>query len=125
MPATVTIPLTTLPAGTYSFPATGGQAIADTDSKISLLVNRNVTGGLDSASGVTVSLSAYVSFDSGVTWRLLGACTIPSGIQAEDGVRDTQSGFYTTVFPGTNRLVRATVTVTGGSVAVSGTLTVS
>jgi len=76
MAGTFNIPLTTLPPGVHNFPASGGAAIADSDSLAVLTIDRTVPGGLN-------------------------------------------------VRPGTGRLARAQVTVTGTAVAVAGTLTVS
>lgn len=122
----LTIPLTTLAPGSYRFPVTGGHAIADADTAIDLEIDRTVTGGLNSLTGaVSVADAAFQSNDGGTTWRELGASSFPGGLIGDGPSPDTTAGFRTAVFPGTSRLVHGTVVVTGGTVAVAGTLTMS
>lgn len=126
MPDVLTIPLTTLAPGSYRFPVAAGHAIADADTAIDLEIDRTVTAGLNSLTGsVSVAVAAYQSNDGGTTWRELGAAAFPGGPIGDGATPDTTSGFRTSVFPGTSRLVYGTVQVTGGSVAVAGTLTMS
>lgn len=122
----LTIPLTTLAPGSFRFPASGGQAIADTDTALALLIDRTVSGGLSSLSGaVSVAVAGFQSNDGGTTWRELGASSFPGGQIGDGASPDTSSGFRVSLFAGTSRQVMGTVQVTGGSVAVAGTLTMS
>lgn len=122
----LTIPLTTLAPGSYRFPASGGHSIADADLLIDLEIDRTPAGGLNSLTGaVSIAVAAFQSNDAGVTWRQLGGATFIGGLIGDGPSPETSSGFRTTVFPGTSRLVYGTVQVTGGSVAVQGTLTMS
>jgi hypothetical protein len=121
MAATVSIPLTTLAPGTYDF---GPAAIADTDTSATVTIDRTVTGGLKSVSpAVNVNLTVYQSDDGGATWFELGGGDFPGGPLTGAKFANTaqvQSWFQA----GTGRQAKAHVIVTGGSVAVQGSLTV-
>ena len=122
----ITIALVTLAPGSYRFPVTGGHAIADADTLIDLEIDRTVVAGLNSLTGsVSLAVAAYQSNDGGTTWTELGASSFPGGLIGDGPAPDTSSGFRTTVHTGTSRLVYGTVDVTGGAVAVAGTLTMS
>lgn len=137
MASTLTIPLTTLPVGATTF---GPVTIADTDTRATLTVDRTVTGGLNSlTSASTLAMEAQMSGDGGATWHAVDAgqpgtvtsWTTPGGIQTftdRNGVQHayTSSSGTWPLFPGTSRLGRAVVTVTGSSsVAISGSIATS
>lgn len=122
MAATLNIPLTSLPPGNYRFPASGGQAVADTDSAITLTIDRTVAGGLNAVtSAVTIAIQAYQADASG-TRQLGGATGVGGTIQMDRGGVETTFGYEQGLFPGTGRQVYAQVQVAGGTVAVQGTV---
>jgi hypothetical protein len=118
---TVNIPLTTLPVGVRDF---GPAPIADTDTSATFTIDRTVAAGLKSVSPtVNVNLTVYQSDDGGVTWFELGGGDFPGGDLGTAKFANTaqvQCWFQ----PGTGRQARAHVIVTGGSVAVQGSLTI-
>lgn len=121
--ATLNIPLVTLQPGSYRFPASGAASVADADNGITLTIDRTVTGGLNSVTfAVTVAVQAFQVDAAGT--RQLGGATAPGGVITADkgGGTVTVFGYNTPLFPGTSRQVYATVQVTGGPVAVQGTL---
>lgn len=127
MAGTTNIPLTTLASGIHHF---GPTAVADTDSTYALLIDRTVTGGLNSVPATTtVTISGEESLDGGNSWLPLAGSGTQGGVyQApawQGGGTITTFGVAGSFTPGTGRQVRATVTVSGGSVAAAGTLTVS
>jgi hypothetical protein len=133
MSFTLPIPQTTLdPAhGPYLFPPTGGQSVADSDTLIVLSVDRTVTGGFNATPGCSVEIKAEQSNDGGATWFLAVAADVPGGIINSSqppkgtGLPITTSLVRVSVYPGTGRLLRATLTPSGAPVVVAGTLTVS
>lgn len=129
MAGTLTIPLTTLNDGTRNF---GPSAVADTDVQSVLTLDRTVTGGLNTlTAATTVEVSVDQSNDGGSTWfPLADAIFIGGLIPAEPppkgpGGNAAISGLGVRFAPGTGRRTRATVTTSGGPVAVQGTLTTS
>jgi len=137
MAGTVTIPLTTLTVGRHDFPANGqGVAVADTDTLIVLAVDRTVTnGGVQGFDQQPPSTAAEIlaeqSNDGGANWFLAVGGTVTGGHLVNppppkgDGGTTLQSVVRVPVYPGTGRRVRASVTVSGAQVAVSGSLTIS
>ena len=127
MASTFTIPLTTLPVGTTSVPATGGAPVPDGDSTLTISINRTVANGFNSQpSSTQATVTLYQSDDGGTTWQELaamGPVTGGSVISPKTGQLITASNLFTEFNPGTGRLVRAGITVTGASVAVAGTIT--
>jgi hypothetical protein len=123
---TFTIPLTTLAVGAHHFPPSGGYAAADADTGVSLLINRTVTGGLSTAPATTTAqVTAEQSGDGGTTWDLVVSAQLTGGPQDDKtGSPSPASETGGRLPAGTGRTERATVTVAGASVAVSGTLTV-
>ena len=123
MAGTLNIPLTTLAPGTYNF---GPANVADADSVTRLSVNRNVTGGLNSLSAaVTVSIEVWQSDDSGASWYNLATAGLVGGPGGDSPKTPGTNSVEVKFAPGTGRQARAVITVSGGSVAVSGTLTTS
>lgn len=129
MAGTMTIPLTTLPVGTQHFPASGGFSLADTDTEAQLTIDRTVAGGFNSAPATTeAAIEVDQSNDGGSTWFQLAATTFFGGIyqtKANGGGQLNANGFTVTPAPGTGRLARATVTISGAAVAVAGSLVIS
>jgi hypothetical protein len=124
---TFTIPQATLPVGSRNFPNSGGVAVADTLSTITIVNDRTISGGMNSQpSSTTLTLEVDQSNDGGASWRQLGFGTFVGGTwTTKTGGTISQDNFFTWLFPGTSRQVRATVTVAGASVAVSGSVTVA
>lgn len=114
---TVNIPLTTLAAGTHDV---GPAAVSDADSLITITIDRTVANGLNAVgAAVSVRLAPSQSDDGGATWIELAAATATGGVQPKGA---TTSVIEVGLWPGTGRQVKAAVTVTGGAVAVQGTL---
>jgi hypothetical protein len=127
MAGTLTIPLTTLPDGARIF---GPAAVADADTRVALTVDRTPAGGLNSLTAATsIDLLVEQSNDGGATWFLIVDGSIPGGVQQAfrqpPGTPATSDQITVTFAPGTGRRARATMTVTGGPVAVQGSLTTS
>lgn len=117
MATTLPIPLTTLPAGSRDF---GPAAIPDGDSKIVITIDRTVTNGLNSQPVTTqIVIRPFQSNDGGVTWQELASGTAQGG----PVTRGTTSGITVGLWPGTSRQIKSNLTVSGSSVAVSGTVT--
>ena len=126
MAGTLSFGPVTLSPGSYRFPVSGGHAVADTDTVIVMEIDRTVAGGLNSlTAAVSLAVAGFQSNDNGVTWRQLGGSSFQGGLTGDGPSPDTTAGFRCPVFPGTSRLVYGTVQVTGGPVAVAGTLTTS
>jgi len=137
MAGTVTIPLTTLTVGRHDFPPGGGGVnVADVDTLIVLAVNRPVSnGGVQGFDGqpdtTAAEITAEQSNDGGMSWFLAVSGTVTGGHLLNppppkgDGLTVQQSIVEVPVYPGTGRKVRASVTVSGAQVAVSGSLTIS
>ena len=117
MATTFTIPLVTLPVGSHQF---GPANAANTETQISLTVDRTVTAGLNSLTTASIlGVDVQQSDDGGTTWFDLG------GWQTVGGPAFRGSGISAgtwTLQPGTSRQLRATVTVSGTSIAVAGTI---
>lgn len=126
MATTTNIPLLTLPVGQRTF---GPHHAADTESSITLSIDRTVAAGLNTltaASGIAVDVQ--ISFDGGVSWQDLGAWTTVGGFYPNpdrQGVNHpivVSSGTWP-LPPGTSRQLQATITVTGpSSIAVAGSI---
>lgn len=127
MAGTTQIPLTTLAPGTYHF---GPAALANSDSQAKLTIDRTVTGGFNALTAATqAALDVEVSLDGGTTWLQQAAVTFLGGIFAikpsEGGGTLAANGFTVSLPPGTGRQARATVVMSGTSVAVAGSLVIS
>lgn len=129
MPATLTIPLTTLPVGQRTF---GPVTVPDTDTSVTLTVDRTVAGGLNAlTSSSTLAMAAEMSNDGGATWHAVDTTapgtrtewgTAGGLIPTRTGNAPASSGTWP-LAPGTGRRVRATVTVAGpSSIAVAGSI---
>lgn len=127
MAGTLNIPLTTLTVGEHTFPPTGGTAVADTDTLVRLSIDRTVTNGFNSQPATTQALIyVYQSNDGGTTWAWIGGDQMTGGIYTSSKTGQENTDYIEVgLNPGTGRLVRGTVTVSGASVAVAGTLTTS
>jgi hypothetical protein len=128
MAGTLTIPLVTLTVGTHDF---GPRAVADADTQALITVDRTVTnGGVQGFNGQPASTVASVqvqqSGDGGATWKLVAAADIVGGVYTSNhGTTYTSSTVQVGFDPGTGRQAKATIVVSGASVAVAGSLTIS
>lgn len=127
MAGTLTIPLTTLSPGTREF---GPAVLADTDSLVTLTIDRTVTSGgtpgFDASPATTTAVLAIdQSNDGGATWTNLCTETLVGGVHTLRGQPVTTDDVGTYLLPGTSRQGRASVTVSGAPVAVQGSLTIS
>jgi hypothetical protein len=121
----LTIAPTSLDVGTHAF--TGG--IDDTDNQVRILLDRTVTGGLNSLTAdSTAAIALACSFDGGTTFDDAGGTGWPGGFIADPhtGNPTLVNNMGTSFEPGTGRIVRLTVTIGGpGAVVVAGTITTS
>lgn len=127
MAGTTNIPLTTLAVGPHTFPASGGMAVADSDTLVRLSIDRTVVNGFNTQPATTTALIyTYQSSDGGTTWKWIAGDQITGGIysSAKTGQENTDY-VEVNLDPGTGRLVKATVTVSGAAVAVAGSLITS
>lgn len=123
MATTFPIPLTTLTVGSHDF---GPTSVADGDTLAAIMIDRTVPGGFNSLTAATqMVITIYQSNDSGATWNELAEATVPGGVYVKNGVTAATSGVGVHFWPGTGRLVKGNLTVTGTSVAVQGTITAS
>jgi hypothetical protein len=126
MAGTLTIPRTVLAPGTYDFPATGGQPVADADTSALLTIDRTVTGGLNTApAATTYTIAIWQSGDGGTTWDQTCAAGDSGGVRTTNAGPVTANTLAVALWPGTGRLARARVVIAGGSVAVAGTLAIT
>lgn len=122
MAGTTNIPLTTLTVGSHDF---GPAGIADSDISVRIVIDRTVANGLNSQPATTtITIAAEQSNDGGATWEPLseGGGITGGSITGKNGTV-TQDEIFTYFAAGTSRQVKATVVVTGTSVAVAGTIT--
>lgn len=121
MPTTFNIPLTTLPVGSDTF---GPSHPADSEASVTLTIDRTVAGGLNSlTSASTLGVDLQESLDGGVSWQDLGDFTTPGGVFIyKTGSTATVSVGRWNLIPGTSRQLRATITVSGTSIAVAGSI---
>ena len=119
--SSLNIPLVTLPVGVRTF---GPGSIPDADVSITLAIDRTVASGLNSlTSASTLAVTVDQSNDGGTTWQNLSGASWTGGPQTDKHLNPrTQEVLLTELNPGTSRKVRATVTVGGTSIAVSGSL---
>lgn len=127
MASTFTFPRVVLALGTTVIPATGGASVPDGDNSVTISIDRTVSGGFNSVtSSVQMTVMLSQSDNGGSTWQELAACGPVTGgsvISSKTGLLITVSDLYTQLNPGTSRVVNATVVLTGGRVAVAGTIT--
>lgn len=129
---TISIPLTTLPAGLHTF----GPAVIPAGLQfIDFTFDRTVVGGLNAAPvTTTISLRCEFSFDGGATWVFRFGLTTPGGIGFDDNGNQWNDvtgrwGPYVdaqgnpVVLP-VGTLARITLNVSA-SVAVSGSVTLN
>jgi hypothetical protein len=129
MAGTVTIPLVTLTPGAHDF---GPANVADADTTALVTVDRTVTnGGVQGFNGQPATTAAQVqvqqSNDGGATWKLIGYEGIVGGqyTSPHTGLPYASAPMQIGFDPGTGRQAKATIVVSGASVAVSGSLTIS
>lgn len=130
MASTFTIPATALPLGVT---ALGPANVPDADSTVTIILDRTASKGavqgFNSQPGTTqMMVELDQSNDSGTTWQPLAAMgPVIGGVFTSDKTGTvltvTSERLFTEFNPGTSRQARATVTVSGASVAVAGTLT--
>jgi hypothetical protein len=129
MAGTVTIPRTNMTAGhgPYTF---GPVDVADSDTGFIFDIDRDIPNGLNrNSASLSVEIRVEQSNDGGATWFLAVAADIPGGQYFSTGINGdgsliTFSGMTVDTYPGTARQARAIITVSTGSVAISGTLTI-
>jgi hypothetical protein len=108
----------------------GPHTVGAGEASAVLLLQRDVTGGLNSVPGASIDLTFSYSADGGSTWLLLASAGIAGGIIT---VADKGGGSHTllqsSVGVGLDRVqglpVKATVTLHGGPVTVQGSFTVT
>lgn len=132
MASTFTIPATALPVGVTEL---GPSSVPDADTTVTITLDRTAskgaTQGFNSQPGTTqMNVQLEQSDDGGTSWQPLAAMgPVIGGIftMTKTGTVTTITSerLFTEFNPGTGRQVRATVTVSGASVAVAGTLTTS
>lgn len=121
--ATLNFGPVTLPLGTRVF---GPAALADSDTKALLTIDRTVTGGLNATAAARITIDVEQSNDAGATWQQLASGDIRGGtIIIHGGATDTSDDVGMNLWPGTGRQARATVTVSGAAVAVQGSLAIT
>jgi len=133
MAATMNIPLAALapgggtgPGGEYDFPASGGAAITDTDRQVTLTIDRTVAGGFNAvSSAVSVAIEIWQSVDGGASWQNLVTATWTGGTPPAGARNPDQNILIAYLAPGASRLARAVVRVSGGSIAVQGSLVIA
>jgi len=123
MAGTVNIPLTTLTVGSHVY---GPAAVADTDSKVTLTIDRTVASGFNATPAAAASIECWQSGDGGSTWQNLAKAGIAGGTQLDKNGQPFAVSSVTVGFsPGTGRQARAVIVVSGASVAVQGSLATS
>lgn len=125
MAQTTLFPLVNYPNGTRAF---GPTSIGDAITLITLAVQRCTDADLTIWPNATTTLSLTVqqSNDAGTTWRDLAGFTAQGGIALnDDGTQAPTSFISLQPNPGTSRQLRGNVTVAGGPLRSSGTLTTS
>lgn len=127
MAGTVTIPLTTLAAGAHDF---GPVTVQASDNLAVLTIDRTVAGGLDATPAAQLNIAVNVSADGGATYQLLSSAGIPGGPQFFTDRGGTQHQYTASVVQvGLDQVhgdrLKATVTVSGVSVAVAGSLAIT
>jgi len=130
MAGTLNIPRTRMTVGSNEYPSSGGYAVSDSDNDAVLTIDRTVTGGFNSvSSSVTLDAGVYQSNDGGATWDLLQSALMVGGTYANPpkygGGTVNSSIVGMTLNPGTGRLVRAYIVVSGAAVWIAGTLVIS
>lgn len=127
MATTFNIPLTSLTVGPHNF---GPASVADSDTLAVITIDRTVTNhsvqGLNAQPATTtIQVTISQSNDGGTTWNELDDDTMTGGIEIFRGVQQNTTDLGVEFWPGTSRLVRATLVVAGASVAIAGTIATS
>jgi hypothetical protein len=126
--ATTTIPKVTLAVGAHPLPNGGGVSIADGLTQAVITIDRTATpSGLNSLTSSSVlEIDIEQSNDGGTTWDQLTDVTVPGGVIVIHGQQQNVAGVGVMFAPGTSRMVRSVVTVSGpSSITVQGTLVTS
>ena len=110
-----------IPSGTYG-PGTqtvGPRTVSGTLSKAS--ASLNMTNHTNPA--VVLTIMIQISVDGGTTWRDMGGCERRGGPLGTypDGSPATNLVIQITYPPQSGRQIRASITITGGSIQTSGT----
>jgi len=129
MAGTIQIPLTTLTIGPHVF---GPATIVPGDKQAILTVDRTVTGGLNATPAAHIDLILDFSNDGGTTWPTQvkagfegGQLFIPDKVTGNPILRTIADVRLNGLEQVQNWRVRATVTVSGASVAVAGSLAIT
>lgn len=123
MSTTVPIPTTTLTVGPHDVaPVTVGAAVV----QVLLTIDRTVANGFNSQPATTkANIQVQQSDDNGATWWMIAAADIVGGVyQDKHGVNYTKSTLTVSLAPAPSRQLKATIVVSGASVAVAGSLTI-
>jgi hypothetical protein len=123
---TLNIPLTSLAVGTRSF---GPANVGANDSGVQLNIDRSVANGLTATSATSIGVDIEISLDGGVNWMLQGHCTFVGGVRTDLDTGQTVLNEYIFIAlmdsGNPNRRIRATLTVSGSTVSVAGSLIVT
>jgi hypothetical protein len=124
----------TIQPGQRSF---GPASVANSDSQVTLTVDRTLSGGLNSLTPASqLSMEAQLSTDGGATWHAVdtdqpgtettwGTIGGPATWTDKNNVQHvyTASSAPWSIFPGTGRRIQAVVTVIGPSpITISGSI---
>lgn len=126
MPSQLTIPRTVI---SQNSPLTSpGLSVPDGDTVMNLSIDRTIANGLNaSPASAVLQLDVDQSNDGGATWQWTGGDQMTGGIyhSPKTGLEEDTDYIEVGLNPGTSRLVRGRLIVTGGggSVAIAGTLT--
>lgn len=132
MPSQLTIPRTTVtPSTSQAAPLISASlAVPDGDHTVNLSIDRTIANGLNaSPASAVLQLDVDQSNDGGQAWTWIGGDQMTGGIYVspKTGQQENTDFIEVGLNPGTSRLVRGRLFVTGGggSVAVAGALTTS
>lgn len=114
-------PVTVNP-GTRTF---GPVALADTDAQLVLAIDRTPANGFNATPAASAKVSFEQSSNGGTTWDELCSATFIGGVFVIRGQTLTTSTVSTGLWPGSGRLGRAVVVISGSAVAVQGSLVIS
>jgi hypothetical protein len=108
----------------------GPHTIGAGETQATLLLQRDISGGLNSVPGASIDLTFSYSTDGGSTWTLLASAGIPGGvISVTERGGGTHTLLQSTVTVGLDRVqglpVKANVALHGGPVTVQGSFTVT
>lgn len=119
---TLNVPHVTLPVGAHVY---GPATLTAAHRSVAIVLDRTIASGLDATPAATLNLMVELSFDGGATWGHLVDATIPGGVQLTTGGAQATTADVTVSLPGVTAQARATVTVIGAPVSVTGTVTIT